>query len=425
MKPPADQRLDSGGFNASLRRLLSPTVVLLLLVVVGYCGLALFPRLRQQLGLGTERMWFMDSYAVLASSDAVRVGLDPAQPNPLDVLHRPHSYTGWWFRLGDLGFTREDNFLVGGSWVLLFFAAAFMLLRPRSQAEAAWALLFLLAPPVQLAVFRANNELVVFALLGLGLFGLRAAAWWQLGLYSLAVVLATGLKFYPLVAAAGLVAVAPARLRWWAFGAALAAAALVLASQWEYFRRAVFPVPTAVFTYGAGVWWRELGGTGRWVTVVSGGLLFLAALFCHRRGWTPGDLGSGTAPPAERVAFVAGATLLVVCWLSGISFAYRWVFALLLLPWLWRERSQHRMVRVALGLLAVCVWADGIYCLATNVIIGPMAESTLKHAQQVWLLVSQPFTWALMALLAGWLWGLVVLRAKELAASGRGSVPGS
>lgn len=409
-----------GDILPAARRLLSPKVVLMLLVLTGCCAMALWPKVKDGLGLADHGRWFLDSYAILASSDAVQAGIDPSRANPLDVFHRPHSYSGWWFLLGDIGLTRADNFAVGGAWLLLFFAAAFGLLRPENYSESGWAALCLLSPPVLLAVLRANNDLVIFALLGFGLAGLRPDSRWRLGMFCLGVVFATGLKFYPLVAGAGLFVIGPPRLRWWALGVTVVAGGLVLASQWEYFQRAVFPpVPVAVYTFGAAVWWRELGATGAWITVVSGLLLFVGARICCRRGWSAG-LASGPGLLGERTAFAVGAVLLIVCWLLGISFGYRWIFALLLLPWLWRRQQVvegRLMARVAIGLLLVGLWVDGLFCLVMNVFILPQAEPVVQSLQHYWLLFTQPFTWALMALLAGWLWELMVVRAVEVAAA--------
>ena len=112
------------------RSLFTPGLWLILVVLAGYGLFVLLPTVQRKLGIFDEGRWFLDSYAILASSDAVQAGLDPAQLNPLDPLHRPHSYSGWWFVLGKLGLTRADNFLLGGSCVLAFLAVALAGLRP-------------------------------------------------------------------------------------------------------------------------------------------------------------------------------------------------------------------------------------------------------------------------------------------------------
>jgi hypothetical protein len=388
------------------RRLLTPVVLFVLLVLAGYSGLALNPGVQQRLGLAQSQVWFLDSYAILASSDAVQAGLDPFLPNPLDVLQRPHSYSSWWFWLGRLGFTRADNFLIGGLWVLAFFGATFALLRPRSYGAALWYALIVLSPPVQLAVLRANNDLVVFVLVAAGVLTLGAATW-RLALFAATLLLATGLKFYPLVAGAALVLLRPARRMLVAGGLTLLGGLLVLAAVRSDLRRAVIPFsPDHVHTIGAPILFRDLGWTGRGPLIAGVLLLVLPAAFCAQRRWTKG-LADETGDFLARRAFACGAALLVACFLAGISNSYRLVFAILLAPWLWQQAfaaaQPARVARLAAGLLLAMLWFDGLFCLWVNCVLGPQSMATLDRLQGVWGLGTQPLVWGGMVLLAGWL----------------------
>lgn len=387
-----------------IRRLFTPVFVLILAVLAGYCLLALQPAWRRRLGLIDEGMWFLDSYAILASSDARQAGLDPAQPNPLDVYHRPHSYSNWWFLLGKLGLSRQDNFLVGGSWVLVFLGLGLMVLRPRTFREAGVGGMVLLAPPVLLAVNRANNDLVVFILLAIGLLCLRDSRPWRLAVFAALLVLATGLKFYPIVAGAALLLVRPAGRRLKAVALTVLAGGVVLASVWADFQRAVILAPTEVYTFGAPIIFRDLGWTGRAPLLAGVALLGLAAWTCVRRGWLV-RLDDAAGDFRERCAFVAGAALLVGCFLAGISYSYRLVFMIFLVPLLWRQISTPIGKGTGLLLLAT-LWLDGLYCLGANILIGPMPLPELVHYQLVWRFVTQPIVWAAMILLAGSLLGM-------------------
>ena len=377
-----------------------------------YLGLIHTPWLMNKLGLFDYGRWFLDSYAILATNDAVARGLDPALPNPLDDLHRPHSYSSWWLGLRHLGLGREDNFLIGSATVAGFLIAAALLLRPQNKREAGFGAALLVAPPVLLALLRANNDLVVFAVLAGGLLALRVSP--TVGTWSLvgAVTLATGLKFYPLLGAVALLAL-PAPQRWWGVMLAAVASGLVFASEWDWFRRAVFPIPDAVYLFGAPVWWREFGVGAPLAIMASLVGVALPAGLAVRRGWTIG-LAQTDDRIFERASFALGAVLLLGCWLAGISFAYRWVFAIMLLPWLWYQQSNSRVARVALALVLINMWSDGLFCLATNVGIGPMPEPELRFIQHWWLVLSQPPVWALMALLAGWLADLGWQRWREV-----------
>jgi hypothetical protein len=390
------------------RPLLGPRVLLLLLTLSGLLVFILFPKVQTKMGLFDYRRWFLDNYAILASNDAVRAGLDPYQPNPLDDLQRPHSYSHWWFLLGRLGFTRADNFMVGGLFVLAFLVTALTGLRPRSRAEALMQWLAVLAPPVLLAIMRANNDLAVFTVLGVALLFAGVAPVWRLLVLLGGVALATGLKFYPAVAAAGLLLVRPGRRLWWGAGLTGLVLAAVVWDIWGDFGHAVIPVPGNVYSFGAPLLLRDLGCTGRGALVLGAVTILGLGLLFQRQGLTRGLADEADDFP-DRMKFLIGAVLLVACFLAGISYAYRWVFALWLLPWLWSGAStsaagsRRRGSRLGLVLLLVSMWLDGLFCLGINLLKGPMPLETLNHWQLCWRFASQPCTWLLMSLLAGWL----------------------
>lgn len=104
--------------------------------------------------------------------------------------------------------------------------------------------------------------------------------------------------------------------------------------------------------------------------------------------------------------FAVGACLLLGCFVAGTSYAYRWIFGLWLWPWLWREAAAGRTpARLAFGCWLVALWADGFMCLVVN-FLG------LRYRPGTgWRLVTQPFTWVLMVLLAGWLLEALVRQA--------------
>jgi hypothetical protein len=388
-------------------RRLGPPTVFLLLVLAGCSVFAQWPVLRHRLGMADSGMWFMDSYAVLAASDAVRQGLDPFQANPLDPFHRLHSYSGWWFFLGDLGLGREDNFLVGGAWVALFYAAAAALLRPRTWRAAVGCALVALSPPVLLAVQRANNDLVVFVLLSIGLLALRAVTPGRLAVFAGMLLLATGLKFYPLVAGLALVRLRPPRLMLTAGVLTLLAAGAALVSVWSDLRHASIPAPDGIYTFGAGVLLRDLGWAPPASLAAGTILLILAGAVAWWRGWFV-RLDDPRDDWGEQLAFAAGAALLVGCFVAGISYAYRLIFAVFLWPRLTRPAAGTWPGWPAYLLLAV-LWLDGLYCVLANLLIGPMKLQELLRVQWCLRLLSQPLVWTGMAMLAGSLLELIRL----------------
>lgn len=404
-------------------RRFQPRLLFVLLITAGLLVVVLSPGgLNRKLGLIDYGIWFLDSYAVLASNDAVQAGLDPDQHNPLDVFERPHSYSDWWFVLGRLGLTRADNFVLGGSWVAAFLLATFVVVRLRDNREAVWHACILLSPPVLLAINRANNDLVIFVLLVIAGFVLRRAAAWRLGVALGMIALATGLKFYPVVAVAVFLLVRPpCRLLAISAWAALVLV-VVLADIWNTLGRGVFAMPVNVYTLGAPIIFKDLGWEGHGALVAGILLLTGAAAWLALSRRTSG-LAEPVADLSGRLFFVLGAVVLVACFLSGISHAYRWIFALMVAPWLWEEARtpgspsvRRRMARVTGWLMMVALWMDGLFCLWVNLFFAPVPAVILNHWQFIWRMCTQPLVWLLMALLAGWLLELLLSTWREVRA---------
>src|SRR4051812_29024373 len=133
LPPTVEEREKSVSTSSSL---LAPQFLFVALSLLGLLVFTLSPQARSFVSVLDHGRWFLDSYAVLAASDAQHVGLDPNAANPLDLFQRSHKYSDWWFGLGKLGLTRQDNFLVGGIWVLGFLVALFCSVRATSRAEA-------------------------------------------------------------------------------------------------------------------------------------------------------------------------------------------------------------------------------------------------------------------------------------------------
>lgn len=382
--------------------------------LLGLGAFVLFPIGQQRLGLFDHGRWFLDSYAVLAASDTAHAGLDPAQPMALDVLHRAHSYSDWWLGLRWLGLTRADNFLVGSAWVAAFLVSAWAVLRPRHAAPAAWHLSLLLSPAVLLAINRANNDLVIFTLLtGAALLWRPDSPWRVAGALG-AIALATGLKFYPVAAGALVLLTPPGPTRWKTAGAVALLLGVVLLNVWEALGRGAFALPSTVYLFGATVFGRDLGGTGRGLLVGGAVAMLGLAVLAARRGRLQRPAIFPAAPRAtvEAAAFTIGASVLLACFVGGISYAYRGIFFLLTAPWLWRratatQRSPDRCAaRWSVGLVTATLWLDGGFCVVTNLTLAPMAPAFLDRLQHTWRLVSQPVPWAAAAMLAGWLLAL-------------------
>src|SRR5688572_17249695 len=367
-------------------------------MLVGLLAIALWPKALTKLGIFDYGMWFLDSYAILAASDTRAAGGDPVQPMAFDVQNRAHIYSDWWYGVGKLGLTRDDNFLLGGLWVVAFVAATWFVLRPKSGREAAWYLALFLSPPVALGIIRANNDLVIFVLLALAA-GALARFTVARGATALgALVLATGLKYYPVAGAMVFLLVRPRARLLKTAGIAAGALALTLVSVAPALDRANLNVISiSIYTFGAPVIFRDLGLEGAGALIA--GAMVLAMLVGVSLWWRPLTSVTNTITlSTSNAALVLVSAALVACFLTGISFGYRCLFLLLVAPWLWEHRTLRADARLGVWLATVVLWMDGLSCLVMNLGIGRVTHTTGLTIQYGWRMLTQPIVWILVAL---------------------------
>lgn len=385
--------------------------ILLVAAVAAYLGLFVcYPSFLPQVGVNYFGVWFLDSFAVLASNDAAARGLDVYATNPLDYLQRPHVYSHWWLELRHLGLTRAHNFAAGITLVLTFLGVALAALRPVTVKELLWYLAILCSSPVLLAVHRANNDLVIFILLAPLVPCLLRPTFFARVLAAVLVALAAALKFYPAAAFLLLLAGNDRSLvkRGLLVGGLLLGLAVISVlpdlARW----RALLPYVKAegLMTFGAGNWLRALGVADPHVAVVA--LIASAAIALGFFRWSPLDKWK-TAPNGEEawLRFVLGAVLLTSCFFSGVNFAYRWIFAIWMAPFLWRAShdaalpQRVRRFAVITGmLLFVALWADPFAALLLTHL--PTGGPTRELWANRFFVVEQPLTWIFFGCLTGW-----------------------
>ncbi|SDS09092.1 hypothetical protein [Opitutus sp. GAS368] len=395
----------------------NPTLLLAVICLTGWMACVLWPKILTSLGLAAYGMTYLDSYAILAAVDVVRAGGDPYIVNPLDPLGRWHVYSDWWLALRWLGLGRADNFLVGSSWIAAFALSCWLAVKPRNLREVGWMAAVLLSPPVLLAFLRANNDLVIFVLIAL--VGVAAAG--AGGLRQLlavgALVLATGLKYYPALAAPAFLWTRPLRRRPVLVAVAVAAAGLTLFEVAPQMARAKFRIDSGVHTMGAPLLGRDLGWSEQASQGLSVVVLALGALALVRTRCTTGLASRGE--PRELMLATLGTILLLACFMAGVNYAYRWIFIFWMALWVWRQaapgmgtRRETRTAQVACVLLMFALWSDGALCVFFNRIM-PLLPSQFAGFDAPWRLLTQPLHWALMMLFAGWLLEGVLATVRE------------
>jgi hypothetical protein len=378
-------------------------LLLTLLMLGSFCAFAVYPGLFFLLGVNHYGPWFLDTFALLASNDAVTRGLDPYAPNPLDYFHRPHVYSHWWLHLRDLGLTRADVTWLGLGIVGTFLAVALARLRPRTAGQLLWYAAVLGSAPVLLGVDRANNDLVIFILLAPlvpCLLSARPGVRW---VAPFLVAAAAMLKYYP--AAAGLVLLAAAerkelRLR---LGVALGLLLLVglsLVPDLSGFGP-LAPKPAGLLSFGATAFFNALDWTGFMPKLLCAVTGLTVAVVSWRRRWL-GAWEPAAAQQSDWLHFTLGAVLLTGCFFTSLNFGYRWIFALWLAPLLWTlpsdetaSRAVRLLARWLRWLLVIVLWWDPVCCFILNRFIGLLSAAALAAWAKGCFLAEQPFDWAL------------------------------
>ncbi|MDB6093299.1 MAG: hypothetical protein JWM32_861 [Verrucomicrobia bacterium] len=376
---------------------------LVILIAGYYLSFAVYPWLFAVLGVNHYGVWFLDTFALLASNDAVTRGLDPYQPNPLDYFKRPHVYPHAWLHLRDLGLTRADCIWLGWSLVAGFFAAAVYRLRPRNPSQLLWYLGVACSAPILLAVERANNDLVIFILLA-GLVPCLQARFRGLRFFAPALMaMAALLKYYP--AAAALVLLAgtdrrEVRLRFLLTLLLLGLVGVSVATDLSGFG-GIAPKPVGLLSFGATGFANGLGWVG-WVpkaVCAAAAVVFIGVAW--RRRWL-NDWEPAEHQQSDALHFLLGAALLAGCFFTSQNFGYRWIFALWLAPLLWNLPDDpaapdgvRRLARWLRWLLLSVLWWDTVFCFVLNRCQGGLSPAETAAWAQRFYMLEQPFDWAL------------------------------
>jgi hypothetical protein len=262
-----------------------------------------------------------------------------------------------------------------------------------------------------LAVNRANNDLIIFVLLApvvpCLLSPLRSVRLVAVALLAVG----AGLKYYP--AAGALLLLAGGERRDVRLLLAVTAGALVLVAIGvgpSFLKMApMLPKAEGIMTFGSANLFEALGLGGRWAVIaglLAGALIFAASLrFRGMRDWK--------VAPEQRSAwlsFILGSVLLTGCFFTGTNYAYRWIFAIWMVPLLWalpRDPAAparvRRLARLTAALLLFALWGDAAASAVLGGFVGRLPAPTVVHFADMFFQCEQPLTWALFTCLLGFL----------------------
>lgn len=293
---------------------------------------------------------FNDTRAVLVALDRFRAGAS------LDQLHSPPphvakvTYPQAWLMFTYLGIGESSTYGVAIALGAACFGLSLLYMGRISIGQALVYLPLLLSSSLMLGIERGNADLLMF-LLVLGACwafarGVIAAAW--------ALLLAAGmLKVYPVAAMIPVL-----RFK---RGILMACACAALFVVFCYTQREDLAWVSQNTPRDAGLSFGEFVATDRWHLPHLAGLGASVAVACAALAAARRSLAWALPNDVIGAGFLAGSSVLLLCFLIGHNYAYRYWFALLLFPqlmrWVIAAAPQARWAVWMLAGLVLTTWA--------------------------------------------------------------------
>ena len=344
---------------------------------------------------------FLDLDGALAAWDCSRKGIDVILADPCDVLQRGYNYPPFWMTIDWIPLGRPDRIGVGMALGATFLLSLSALPPPLSRTETWLRIAAVLSTMVVFAVERGNPDILIFLLVILMLCLLRRSLIARTFGYG-AAFLGGAIKYYPFIL---LSLIARERLRVLIPMVLAAAAGLVfffhhylaqireglphIASGGPFgdffgarnFPMGIFLIVRHLLDSSADDKLKAIDPTAITIGIVA----LIATIFLRiavvriaARLWRTSDISGALLRLDEprRYALLAGALLLVGCFITGQSIGYRGVYFLLILPGLYamgRDQAAGRAATAArwaaIGVVPL-MWAEAIrvwiYTVATG-----------------------------------------------------------
>ena len=326
--------------------------------------------------------------------------------NPCDALGRVHAYSPLWLTIVPRFLDTSATVWVELALDLVFILSLAVVFRPATGGEILVMGLVALSPTTVYALERANNDLIVFALILGGCVLGRASRPWRLGAYGL-YLLAGLLKYYPLVL---LVLLARERRRD-ALATAAAAVSIVLlfvVCDHAELGRALAKIPSPA-SYYADLFsalnlpfgFAEAIAGDRLRLAIAVPLLTIVAAIAVARIWRLLRLlGSTAIDPDifETQCLIAGGLVLVTCFFIGRNIDYRGIYFVLVVPGLVRlhqaaEDSGTRRLLAQMIATALFVCWEELFRRVVFTAAEAFAGTGLRPRVEVLFWIGRELAW--------------------------------
>jgi hypothetical protein len=156
----------------------------------------------QRMGVPSMSPSFADTRSITHAIECWRSGHDPYTDHGCDPWRRLYNYPPIWLELSRLSVGPATTKTIGVAIAASTFAGLAAILSSGSPASGLLIILSLLSPPMLFGIERGNVDLLIFALLVVGIAATSAAPpRVKTALRGLLIIALTVLKTYPLVAA--------------------------------------------------------------------------------------------------------------------------------------------------------------------------------------------------------------------------------
>ena len=368
---------------------------------------------------------FADLGAILQSSDCDLRGFDAYAINSCTSASAVHVYGRDWLLLNRFGLMAQHQYILGAALDFLFMVTSVWVIKPASFREFALCCIIVFSPAMSLGLERANNDLVIFIMTAISATLLTSPRTLKIGVGLALIYFSAALKVYPVILFMAVLFVLKGNSR---ERRVIVFSVLILTAIWfirnlddVWLIKSVMPTPVKYYTTGAMQLFTFLGFQhSRGFSILFIAIIGSISFYLSQK------IDIGELPSSEIrfnwVAFVFGLFVLFFTYVANTNYDYRWVFVLLLVPYLFdicRSAARRSMAMRLAGLGFACM----IYIMWAEAFIGnhPFALKNLFVSLHLGRFLG-PLDWVQRSLkdLSAWMLFMVVFTffIRELQRSG-------